>query len=161
MMRTITVAGHFKQTQWRAIAEAIINLLSSIAAILICKHFWGNIGGLYGALIGTIISMLYRTIDINIYANKKILKRSCWGAFKVMLTNAVLFVGVVFLIRPIVPNINNYFSFILNGIWLTLLVLAIFVLTQALFNLKETRTVIGYFRNKIKAKKSNTIKNNN
>lgn len=161
MMRTITVAGHFKQTQWRAIAEAIINLLSSIAAILICKHFWGNIGGLYGALIGTIISMLYRTIDINIYANKKILKRSCWGAFKVMLTNAVLFVGVVFLIRPIVPNINNYFSFILNGIWLTLLVLAIFVLVQSLFNLKETRTVIGYFRNKIKAKKSNTIKNNN
>lgn len=153
MMRTITVAGHFKQTQWRAIAEAIINLFVSIAAILICKYFWGNIGGLYGALIGTIVSMLYRTIDINVYANKKILKRGCWSTFKVMITNALLFIVVVFLVKPIVPNINNYFSFVLHGIWITLLVELIFVLAQALLNLKETKIVIGYFKNKIKTPK--------
>ena len=53
-----------------------------------------------------------------------------------MLTNAVLFICVVFLIKPIVPNINNYFGFVLNGIWISLLILAIFVLVQSLLNLK-------------------------
>jgi O-antigen/teichoic acid export membrane protein len=115
MMRTITVAGHFKQTQWPAVAEAIINIVASIVAMLICKHYFGEIGGLYGVLIGTIIAVLYRTIDINIYANKWILKRSCWKPFKIMITNSLLFVFVVVLIKPIVPTIDNYIEFILNG----------------------------------------------
>ncbi len=161
MMRTITVAGHFQQTQWRAITEAIINLLSSIVAVLICKHFWGSVGGLYGVLIGTIIAMLYRTIDINIYANNKILKRNAWKSFKIMITNAALFVGIVFLIKPIVPAINNYFSFILNGIWITLLVLMIFILVQALLNPKETSIIIKYFKTKAKTEKNDNVKNNN
>ena len=150
MMRTITVAGHFKQTQWRAIAEAIINIIASIIAIVVCKHYFGEIGGLYGALIGTIVAMLYRTIDINIYANKHILKRSCWKPFKIMITNALLFIAVVFLIKPIVPRIDNYGDFIINGLWLTCLILAIFVLVQCLLNLKESKFVFAHLRRKIK-----------
>jgi hypothetical protein len=156
MMRTITVAGHFKQTQWRAITEATINLLTSITAILICKYFWGDVGGLYGALIGTIIAMLYRTIDINIYANKRILKRTSWGSFKIMITNAVLFIGVVFLIKPIVPSINNYFQFVLHGIWITVVVLAIFLIVQGALNIKEIKMIFTYLQGKLK--KRNNVK---
>lgn len=148
MMRTINVAGHFKQTQWRALAETIINVVTSIVAILICKHYFGEVGGLYGALIGTIVAMLYRTIDINIYANKKILKRSFFNMFKIMITNAILFVVVVLLIKPIIPTISSYAQFVLNGVWVTLLVLALFIVVQGLLNLKETKMVLSYLKNK-------------
>lgn len=159
MMRTITVAGHFKQTQWRAIWEVIINVVASIIAIFICKYFFGEIGGLYGVLIGTIVAMLYRTIDINIYANKKILKRSCWSSFKIMLTNAVFFVGVVFLVEPIIPSINSYFQFFMHGIWITLLVLIGFIAFQLLLNFKETKVLIAYLKKSLPRAK-NTAENN-
>ena len=161
MMRTITVAGHFKQTQWRAIAEAVINLGTSIIAVIICKYFFGEIGGLYGVLIGTIIAMLYRTIDINIYANKKILKRSSWGSFKVMLTNTVLFLVVVFLLKPMIPNISDYFQFVLNGIWITILVLVVFVVIQALLNIKETKIVLTYLKQSVNKRAEHNVKDDN
>lgn len=157
MLRTITVSGHFKQTQWRAVIELVINVGASICAVLICKHYFGEIGGLYGVLMGTIIAMLYRTIDINLYANKKILKRSSWVSFKVMLTNAVLFIGVVFLIKPIVPDITNYISFVLNGIWITALVLTAFIIVQALLNFRQTKAVFAYFKER-HSKSSRKIK---
>ena len=153
MMRTINVAGHFRQTQWRAIIEAAINLTSSIIAIAVCKYFWGEVGGLYGALIGTIVAMLYRTIDMNIYANRKILKRGCWKSFKVMLTNAALFILVVFLIRPIIPEIGNYFQFFLNGVWVTILVLMIFIPVQCLLNFQEVKLVFEYLKQKLVRRK--------
>ena len=160
MMRTITVAGHFKETQWRAIAEAIINLIVSIVSVYVCEYFFGDIGGLYGVLIGTIVAMLYRTIDINIYANKKILKRGSWKAFKVMFTNAILFLVVVFLIKPIIPNIDNYFEFILNGIWITLLVLPMFVMVQILLNLEEAKMMFAYFKGRASRRNKNITEEN-
>ncbi len=153
MMRTITVAGHFKQTQWRSIIETIINVVGSIVAVIICKYFWGEIGALYGVLIGTIIAMLYRTIDINIYANKKILKRNCWGSFKIIITNVALFLVVVFLIKPIIPSIDNYLQFILHGIWITILTLFMFIVIQGLLNIKQSKEVLSYLKNNIKKQK--------
>jgi UTP--glucose-1-phosphate uridylyltransferase len=57
-----------KETQWRAIAEAGINLLLSI----VLMQFWG----IYGILMGTVASFAYRTTDIILYSNKYILHQS-------------------------------------------------------------------------------------
>lgn len=65
----INAAGHFKETQWRAILEAVINITVSI---LLIKPL-----GMYGLLIGTICSFAYRTTDIIYYAHKHILDISC------------------------------------------------------------------------------------
>lgn len=148
MMKTIEVAGHFKATQWRAIVETVLNLAVSIVAVIVCKHFWGEIGGLYGVLFGTIISMIYRTVDINIYANKHILKRKCWKPFRVMLTNLFLFLIVVVSIKPIVPDIGNYFEFVLHGAWLSILVLGVFISVQLLMNFKETKILLNYIKSR-------------
>lgn len=64
----INAAGHYRKTQMRALAEAIINLTVSLALV-------GKLG-IYGVLIGTVISFLYRTTDIIIYSNHHILSRS-------------------------------------------------------------------------------------
>lgn len=76
-------AGHSKQTINRAIIEAIVNLVTSILLL--------NIIGIHGVLIGTIIALLYRTNDMIIYANKRILKRSPWKEYKLYLLNFLIF----------------------------------------------------------------------
>ena len=58
----INAAGHFKETQWRAILEAVINITVSL---LLIKPL-----GMYGLLIGTICSFAYRTTDIIYYSHK-------------------------------------------------------------------------------------------
>ena len=157
MMRTIEVAGHFKKTQWRALAEAIINLGVSIVAIFVCKHFWGDVGGLYGALFGTIVAMLYRTIDMNIYANRRILHRSSWHSFKVMLTNVALFIVVVLVSNFIKLQITTYLQFIIHGIIFTVPILIFFLAIQSLLNVKQSKMMLKYIKAglfKKKAKKT-------
>lgn len=61
----ITAAGHFKETQGRALLEAGINLSVSL---LLIKSL-----GMYGLLIGTVCSFMYRTVDIIYYTHKKLL----------------------------------------------------------------------------------------
>ena len=64
----ITAAGHFRQTQWRSLLESAINVVASVVLTL---RF-----GTVGVLLGGICSYLYRTLDIIIYANVRILRRS-------------------------------------------------------------------------------------
>lgn len=64
----INASGLYKETQWRAILEATINIVLS----LILVQFLG----IYGILIGTIASFAYRTTDIILFSNKIVLKKS-------------------------------------------------------------------------------------
>ena len=116
-------AMHAKQTINRTIAEAIINLSAS----LILVQCWG----IYGVLFGTVIALLYRTNDIVIYANKRILFRSPWKEYLLYLGNCVVFAFVVYA--------NSCASFMLDTYW-KLILAAIpisigIVLVYALVNL--------------------------
>ncbi len=141
MMRTIEVAGHFQKTQWRAVAESVINLLVSIIAILICKQIFGDIGGLYGALGGTIAAMLYRTTDINIYANKRILHRSCRKPFWIAAVNLGTMVFAMLIMKPFLKIGQSYGSLLMTGVWVTPLMLFFSVALQSVFNQKEAKAV--------------------
>ena len=82
----INAAGHYQKTQYRAVAEAVINL--SVSLLLVGRL------GIYGVLIGTVVSFLYRTTDIILYTNRHILGRPCWRSLRRVLW-MVLTVGVV------------------------------------------------------------------
>ena len=153
MMRTIEVAGHFKKTQWRAIAESAINLFSSIIAMFVCKHYFGEIGGLYGALIGTILAMLYRTVDINIYANKNILKRKCFKTFWIMIINSVILVVSMIVIKPYLGDIVTYKDFFIQALWVAPLVMGICLLMQSIMNINEFKIIYDLAFKKIMRKK--------
>lgn len=102
----IEYAGHFKQTQWRAILEAAIN----VSVSLICVFRFG----IYGVLFGTIAALLYRTNDIILYANRIILGRSAWKTYRRWLLNLALFIGVTaggrLLLRQV--DLSSYFRLI-------------------------------------------------
>lgn len=63
----VTAAGHFKETQNHAITEALINIVLSV---LLVSYI-----GIYGVLIGTIVSFIYRDIMFVFHVNKRILYR--------------------------------------------------------------------------------------
>lgn len=110
--RLITIAGHAKATQWRSLAEALIN----IAASLILVQFIG----IYGVLLGTIIALTYRMNDIIIYANRKILNRSPFETYKKVFANAAVFGAAVlaeWLLRDKLSEFcSSYLKFALLGL---------------------------------------------
>lgn len=83
---TITFAGHFKQTQYRSLLESAINIVVSLLCV------WKF--GIYGVLMGTIAALLYRTNDMILYANRKILGRNAWITYRRWLLNLALFIVV-------------------------------------------------------------------
>lgn len=122
----INFAGHFKQTQVRSIIESVINLVVS----LILVHYIG----MYGVLIGTIVALLYRTNDVIIYANCKIIGRKPWKTYRRWLQNSVVMVICVVLINMILPNIDNYFSWFLNAVWIAIVCCLSFFVVDSFFD---------------------------
>ena len=69
----IEAAGHFRETRWRAILEAAINLAVSLVLVQFL--------GIAGVLLGTIASFAYRTTDMILYSNTVILKQPAGRTF--------------------------------------------------------------------------------
>lgn len=109
MLSTIGFAGHYSNTVRQTITESVINLTVSLVGVYFL--------GIYGVLLGTIAAMLYRTNDIIIYANRKLLHRSPWHSYSIYLVNIVLFLltQVLFnlLFDPLA--VTSYFRFVLVG----------------------------------------------
>lgn len=120
----ITIAGHFKKTQNRSIMESAINLIASIVFVIFM--------GMYGVLLGTIVALLYRSIDIVVYASKNLLNRSPWVTFRRWLTNAVLFIGIIMVTTAIDIQMTSYVGIILWGILLGALILPIYFVIGSL-----------------------------
>ena len=100
MVKTV---GDFKQTQFGAWVEAIINVVLSI--ILVLKL------GMVGVAIGTLIATLIRTIELMYYTSKNILKRNIWYTFKRLIVIAIEIILIVLLIN-VIPSveITNYLN---------------------------------------------------
>lgn len=123
--RVINFAGHFKQMQWRAVAESVINL--TVSVILVLKL------GIYGVLIGTIIAYIYRTNDIIIYANKQVLCRSCWNTYKKVIINMCCFAMIAIIFRTIDLTANSFLDFFIMGIPCGLLICMGYLLVMSIF----------------------------
>ncbi len=102
-LTVICAAGHYKQTQWRAILEAAINLIVSLALI-------GPMG-LTGVMIGICLSYLYRTTDVIFYTAKYFIDGSLGQTFKRLMSNGVVFAVMVWLgFRFIPQQISSWFG---------------------------------------------------
>lgn len=137
-INTINVSGHFKQTQYRAIIESTINIVLSLIFV---KFF-----GMYGVLIGTIGALLYRTNDIIIYSNKKILNRSALITYKRWIINIIAFLVITFVINMIHLNSSSYIHIIINAIILAIIVIPVFIVIVSLFEMKVCRHTLSYIR---------------
>lgn len=124
MFATITYAGHFRQTLFQTFLEAAINLSVSLIGV----YFWG----IYGVLIGTIVALAYRTNDIIIYANKKLLNRMPWRTYSIYLLNIVFFILTQLIFRRLFSEPTSYINFVWVGFLATLLSLGIYIGGQSI-----------------------------
>ena len=146
MLNTINIAGHFKNTWKRSVIESIINLVMSL--LLVGKM------GIYGILVGTILALVYRTVDIIIYSNVKILKRSVWLTFRKWITNIIVLIIICFIGNRNVVLINNYIEFFIVAIKLTMIILPIFIVVNSIVERESCNIIINFIKEKIKSKKS-------
>lgn len=145
----INFAGHFKQTQWRSVIESVINL--TVSLILVSKI------GIYGVLIGTIVALFYRTNDIIIYANVKILDRKPWATYRRWIQNTLILIFNVITTTKLLPEINNLFSWILNACWVATFCMLVFVVIDSLCDKGSFKIATSYVKEAF-AKRSEKIK---
>lgn len=135
MQQTINYAGHFKQTLHQTVTETVLNIVISLVAV----NFWGT----YGVLAGTIVSQLYRSNEVIIYANKRLLKRSPWKTYRIHLLNIGVFVVVQVIFQSIFGPIITWFDLIKTGLVAGLLSVPLFIGVQAIA-WKDNRKAIIY-----------------
>lgn len=136
----IKIAGHARKTINRAIIEASINIVLSLILVQFLD--------VYGVLIGTIVALLYRTNDMVLYANKRILSRKPVRTYTTIGCNALLFIGVVIFNYFISLPITSYGRFFLWGVVLALISLFIYLSVNLLINRQLWKYIKNIFKNK-------------
>lgn len=136
----IDYAEHFKQTRWRAILEMAINLSVTIVGIL-----WI---GIYGALAGTIAALMYRTNDMIIYANKKILKRSPWITYRRWLLFCAVFLVFVFLSSLLPLQFHSYLELFIYALPSAIIILVVYLFTASIAEIDTYKNMLNFVRSK-------------
>lgn len=138
--RVINFAGHFKQMQWRAILESVINI---VVSIVLAKQI-----GIYGVLFGTIVAYVYRTTDIILYANRKLLNRKCWETYKIWSINTLIFVLVFWLTKHLNLQVYNFWDFFIKAIMVSIVVTILYILKIFLFERKNMEYLFRFIKSR-------------
>ena len=132
----IGFAGKFKETQWRAWLETIINLVVSFVCVF---RF-----GIYGVLMGTIAALIYRANDIITYANKVVLSRSPWPTYRRWLINLGLLLVMVFAFVRLPLRVDSYLWLLLNAMWVSVVVMIAFFVVNSIAEPKSRKVAHKY-----------------
>lgn len=133
----INASGSFKETQKGAIIEAIINITVSL---ILLKPL-----GVYGLLLGTCISYLYRTTDVIVYSYKHIIHRSMFKFLKLALPNIISLATIVvplFFINKV--TVTSWLDWVLKAFIVVIISALVTLLINVIFNKKLT---ISAFKN--------------
>lgn len=132
----INYAQHFRKTQNRCIAEAVINLVISIIAV----KLWG----IYGVLIGTIVALTYRMNDMFIYANVRILNRSPWSSYKRFISNSIIFIIIIGVSKHIPWQLDSYLSIISWACVSGIVILGIYFIIASIVDYRSFKVLKEY-----------------
>lgn len=108
----ILAVGHYKQTQYKFVVAAVINIVVSVICV---KQF-----GLIGVALGTLVAMVYQTVWMAWYNSKNFIQWPMKNFFKQIGVDAVSAVGIFV--------VGSYFSLSAVG-YVSWVILAIKVTT--------------------------------
>lgn len=135
----IQAAGHYRATRWRTVTQFLIGIIAPIVLVPV----WG----IYGVVIGAILSNVYRTLDVLIYVPKRILKTSYFKHVKRYLICIVsILIVVISTIRFVDFEINNYIVWAIWGIVYAIISLSICGILYTILCNKD----IKFLRNRLK-----------
>ena len=133
-------SGKFEETRSHAIWEMIINIVVSIVAIL----KWG----ICGAILGTIVALLYRGSMMIYYSNKKVLDRSIFNTYKIWLVNGVVFTALMAIFFVDSFSGLSFVRLLLKGIIHSLWIVPLYVAVNFIFFKETFKDLIELWRNK-------------
>lgn len=136
----INAAGHYRETQNRAIIEMIICF---VLECLLVKDFGG-----IGILIATIVAYFYRSIDVIYYSNKIILKRKAIISVSIILYNIIIYLIFILSSKFYIINPLSYFDWILDAIVISLVVFTVYIVLNFFISKLEYNKVINKIRRK-------------
>ena len=134
----ILAAGHYKQTQWSAIIEAIINVLLSVFLVF---HY-----GLIGVAIGTFVAMAYRTGYFVNYLKNNILKRKVQYFIKHLISDGCCVLLLFFIVNSFsdfyIMQQLNYLSWLILAIKVALTEIVVLITINSMFYRDEIKRLI-------------------
>lgn len=136
LAKLIDFSKQYKETQNRVLAEMIINI--SVSLIAISKL------GIYGALIGTIVALLYRVNDIIIYVNRRILNRSCQKTYIKFGMNFLLFFLFVVINRWFEIPVNSYLMLLLYAAVVFVISIGMYIALNFILNSNDVVWILRY-----------------
>ena len=121
----ILAVGHYKQTQYKFVVAAVINIVISVICV---KQF-----GLIGVALGTLAAMAYQTAWMAWYNSKNFIQWTMKNFFKQIGVDAVSAVGIAFFTSCFALSSVNYISWIVLSIKVTIVGLLVIVAVNAFF----------------------------
>lgn len=131
----VEVAGHFKQTKTGAYIEAGLNLLLTI--ILGWKF------GITGVVLGTLVAMLFRTVQYAIYSSKNILKRNIWEFLKHIIICGINIFFIIFICNMFpIFHVTSYLSWLKYAIIIFCISIIVTLVMDLIFFGSITKSVL-------------------
>lgn len=142
----VYAAGHYKQTKKGAYAEAIINIVLSLALV----PFFA----LEGVAIGTLAAMTFRTVQYVAYLSKNIINRSIKPFLKRMaISTFIILLSVA--ATQLLPSFDavTYLQWVIYAIEVALVVTTVTVAVNLLLCRKEMAELWSFARRLLRGKK--------
>lgn len=132
----ICAAGHYKETQYQAILEAVINIVVSMLCI---RKFQ-----MAGVLFGTVCSYAYRSIEVIIYNHRKLVKGSGRKAFVRLGRNIVVGVILIILgIRFVPQEMDSFITWFLYAAVSAIISMCVVAGVNYVLEPKEFKALLG------------------
>lgn len=135
--QVINMAQKFKETKWRSVVEAIINFSVSVVAV----HKFG----IYGVLIGSIVALSYRLIDLIFYTNK-LLDLSFCGSVINLGVDFFVFIVIAIIGHACIGEFSGYITLFFAAALMTILSGALFIGLNSLLHIQDTKYVISLLK---------------
>ena len=143
-LNLIFASGKFKETTLSSVVELIINILLSI--LLVFKF------GITGVIIGTLVSIFFRTTWLIVYTSNNILKRNIWCSLKKELVSIFEITLILFIYKFTNISVNSYFDLIILGIIVFIISIIIVIFISCLIDYKNIKGIYNYCKKILKKK---------
>ncbi len=134
----IEYAGTFEKTRSHALWEMTINIVATIVGI---KLF-----GICGAILGTILALIYRSIVVIAHSNKEVLGRSVIKTYKLWLINGGVFIFVMLIFFVNSFSGLSFGKLVVKGLIHAPWIVGLYVLTNWIFNPDAFKLLFGFLR---------------
>ena len=135
----VVAAGMYKETRVQTTIQGLIAVVGGI----IGAYLWG----LDGVLAGAVLSNLYRTIDLVLFAPKNIVHTKPTKSIRRVVRNMGLFFLAVILSVVLEFNPSNYIEWTILAVIYSLIIFSIVVLVNYILDRQSFKNVLQRMKN--------------